>query len=312
MPLIMLHTAIEDVIAEVSAHVEAGGVNVIGLDTGFPALDKMLGGFRNGSVYFLGGRPGMGKTALALTLALYEATKKRKVLFLSLEMPANLLSLRVLSSLTGIPAERIERGKLTKEEFEQVQAVVDKTKKLNFGVLDESLSSEDFLSMVYEFKEQHGLDFLVIDYISLFRDENKFGDNERIGRISNNMMSIAKTCNIPVLLLGQLNREVEKRENHIPVLSDIRDSGSIEQDAFCVMFCYRPHYYAMMFDGEDSLLIEKDAQILIAKNRQGEVGQITAWFHPSHMKWTPKDTHVTPPPPTNAGPLAAMVQRGRS
>jgi replicative DNA helicase len=311
MPLIKLSDAITQTIAEVSERVKAGGVNVVGLETGFPALDHMLGGLRRKAVYFLGGRPGMGKTSLALAIAMENAKQKRKVLFLSLEMDASLLSLRVLSSLTGIPAERIERGKLTKDEFEAVQKVVADTKKLTFGILDESITSEEFVDYVAEFQQTHGLDLLVIDYVSLFRDKISYGENERVSRISNNMMQIAKSCDIPVLLLGQLNREVEKRENHVPILSDMRDSGSIEQDSFCVMFCYRPYYYEMMFDGGEPQEVEKDAKIIVAKHRQGEVGQVGAWFYPSRTMWTPKETHITPPEPTGLGPLAAMVRNGR-
>ncbi len=282
-----LHTALVNVIEEVSERVKKGGIDVVGISSGFPALDKATSGFRKKAVYVLSGRPGSGKTSLALCICMNIARQGKKVLFLSLEMDAELLALRVLAMLTGIPSDKIETGRLTLEEVNAVKGVLDVSKNLTFEVIDDTITSTLFADNIAKFQERHGLDFLAVDYLSLFTDPNTFGENERLGRVSKNMLRCAKQCDIPVLALSQLNREVEKRENHVPILSDIRDSGSIEQDAFAVFAVYRPHYYAMMFDGEEPLEIE-DAKIVILKQRQGEVGQVGVHFKPKQTLWLPK------------------------
>ncbi len=301
MALVQLNKAIEEPVQTISERVAAGGVDVVGLPTGFGQLDKVLGGLRKKELYILGGRPGMGKTSLALAMAMNVAFEK-KVLFLSLEMDASLLSVRVLSGQTGIPAERIERGRLSKDEMLQVQGVIKQTQHLQFGVLDDRMESDQFVEYAQEFAEKKSCDLIVVDYLSLLRDPNRFGDNERVARIVGNLRSVAYAADVPVLGLVQLNREVEKRENHVPTLSDIRDSGAIEQDAFCVMFTYRPYYYEMMLDGAPPVEVEKDAKIIVSKNRQGETGHVTVDFYPARMMWAPKDGGPPKPPPsTNVG-----------
>lgn len=282
-----LHNAITTVVEQVSERAKQGGIDVVGVPTGFPSLDAATSGLRKKAVYILAGRPGMGKTSLALCIAFNITRKGKKVLFLSMEMDAELLALRVLSMHTGIPSDRIERGKLSKEEVAKVQEVINITENLTFDIADDTIDSERFTGSIGTYQERYGLDFLVVDYISLFRDPNSLGENERLGRISKNMLACAKQCDIPVLVLSQLNREVEKRENHVPILADIRDSGAIEQDAFAVLAAYRPHYYAMMFDGEPPEE-EEDAKILILKQRQGEVGAINVVFKPQQTLWLPK------------------------
>lgn len=290
-----LHSSLESYIETVSQRVLQGGVDIVGLSTQIPVIDDVLGGLRNSANYALGGRPGMGKTSLGLTIATNIALQKHPTLFLSLEMSAELLSLRLLSMQTGIPSRRIELGKLTHDELLLVQGVLKVTKDLTFNVIDGSIDSETFVGHVKGYQDKHGLDFLVVDYLSLFRDPNKFGDTERLARISANVFEVSRRCNIPCLSLVQLNREVEKRENHIPILSDIRDSGAIEQDAFAVLFCYRPHYYRMMFDGAEPEKVERDAQIIVAKNRQGEQGlQLPMDFIPERTLWLPRSTKNPP------------------
>lgn len=274
-----------------------GGVQTVGLSTGFHSLDSVLGGLRKEALYVLAGRPGMGKTALAFAIALSVAKEGYNVHFLSMEMSAELLALRALSALTKVPSEKIERGLLSKEEFQRVSAARKEVEHVNFDIVGERLESQAFLDHVFLTHSKKPMDLVVIDYVSLCRDENKFGDNERVGRIIENFAHMARVIKAPVIAVAQLNREVEKRENHVPILSDLRDSGAIEQAAFSVLFTYRPYYYEMMFDGAEQLAIEKDAKIIVAKNRQGQAGvQVSVDFIPDQMKWMDKDKIVVRPP----------------
>ena len=306
MPTVSLRSAVKKTIGEIEDRVSKGGVDCIGIPTGFHKLDEILSGLRKDSVYVIGARTSMGKTALAATIGMNVAQQGHKVLFLSLEMSANLLSLRMISGMTQIPAERIELGKITKDELNKVQGTLGNFDQLTFVIKDDTTSSEEFVAYAKEYQQKHGLDLLIIDYLSLFRDTMGSNDVERVGRISNNIRTIARDCDIPVISLVQLNREVEKREDHMPLLSDIRSSGDVEQDAFAVLLVVRPHYYAMMHNGEEELLRE-DALIIIAKNRQGRTGRTRATFYPTQMRW-----EQLPPVLTEPKSLKEKVQNKRA
>jgi replicative DNA helicase len=313
---ISLHNAIKKLIVTIDERVQQGGVVTVGIPTGFKSLDQHTGGLRKSAIYIIGGRPGMGKSGFAFALAKNVAKQDLKVLFLSLEMPAELMALRALSAYTGIPSERIERGQLSQQEFQAVQTAVKDTENITFDIIDGSVKSDEFITTMMS-KGSDAVDLIVIDYVSLFRDPSRYGETERVTNISTNLMTLRSVLQIPLVVLAQLNREVEKRENHIPILSDLRDSGALEQDAFFVGFCYRPHYYNMMFDGEAPLEVEKDASIIIAKNRQGQIGQVPLWFYPAQTLWTdveerlptlPSPTHVIP---ESDGPLTRKVKEKR-
>jgi len=289
-----LHTTLIDLVDVISERAQKGGIDIVGIPTGFPDFDRVTSGLRKKSLYYIVGRTGMGKTALALSFAYNIAKAGKNILFLSLEMDAELLALRALAMHTGIPSDRIERGQLNKEEVIAVQNVLTITEKFHFQVVDEPIDSERFTNSIEKYQQRHGLDLLFVDYASLFRDIAKNSENERLGRISANLLTCAKVCSIPVVAIAQLNREVEKRENHVPILSDIRDSGSIEQDGFLVLAAYRPHYYRQMFDGEPPLEIE-EAEIKILKNRQGEVGTIRVLYKPAQTLWLPRTVEVKQP-----------------
>lgn len=298
MRAVKLNTAVKRVLKETEERVAQGGVDIIGIPTGFYKVDEVLSGLRNDAVYVIGGRAGMGKTSLALSMAMNIARNNYKVLFLSLEMSAELLALRTISGIADVEADLIERGRVNEEQMIKVKNAVDEVNKVTMTIVDDTTDSETFMTYVVEYKEKHGLDVLFIDYLSLFRDQITFGDVERLGRITRNIRNIARLCNIPVVVLAQLNREVEKRENHRPIMSDLRGTGDIEQDAFVVLFTLRPHYYAMMFDGEDEVLVEHDAEIIIAKNRQGKTGKTTAKFYPTQMRWEQLPPVLKEPPRT--------------
>jgi replicative DNA helicase len=294
MPLIKLATAVDRVAADAKQRAERGGESIVGLPTGFYRLDQELGGLRPDALYVLAGRPGMGKSACALSIALHAARQGQNVLFVSLEMSASLLALRVLSMTTGIAAGRIERGALTDDEMARVQAARSDAASLPIAIWDEPTTSDDLADRVVEIQRNHGLGLLVVDYVSLLRDGGKNGETERVTRISNNLRNIARVGQLPVLALAQLNREADKRDNHKPVLSDLRDSGSLEQDAHAVLFVFRPQYY-LLLQGESSHDEESDAEIIIAKNRQGRTGTTRAVFVPGRTLWLQPEPKPSPP-----------------
>lgn len=310
MPLVTLHSAVDRVIEDTTARQAKGGSALIGLPSGFAKVDEVLGGFREDALYVLGGGTGMGKSSLALSWAINVAKDSRRVLFISLEMSASLLALRLISGQTGISARDLEYGRLTTDELSYVNRTKEQYKDLHFDLYDDSMNSDSLLENMKKYKDAKGLDFLVVDYAALLRDQTSFGETDRIGRIVANTREVARVCNIPVLALAQLNRESQKRESHLPSLSDYRSSAAYEQDAFVAMAVHRPHYYSMMMDGEAPVDIEHDAQIIIMKNRMGSTGSIAVQFHPTKMLWTDTTAVPTDPPKTNNGSLVAKVQEG--
>jgi replicative DNA helicase len=308
MPLVTLSDAMENVIGEVEQRVAVGGVKHIGLQTGFEKFDETTGGLRDGSMYIVAGRTGLGKSSFGLNVAMTVAQQQKEVLFLSLEMNANLLALRLLAAQTGISAMDIEYGRLDTHQLQAVQDVKERTKGLSFALYDDSITSEALTRAVEQRKIEKGLDLLVVDYLTLLRDQAAYGEVERLSTISGNLQGIAASLNIPVIALAQLNREVERREGNMPTLSDIRGSGSIEQDGAVVVFVYRPHYYAMMHDGEEPVEVEEDAKLIIAKNRFGPTGVINVNFHTQLMEWRDKNYRIQQPQNTNMGSLVAKVR----
>ena len=281
----------------VRERVEQGGIETVGIPCGFNKVDSYLLGFRKQQLYILAGRPSMGKTACALSMALNVAHAGHSVLFVSLEMDATLLSTRIMSSRTGIPAQRIELGQLDENEMFSIQEAYHANDK-NFMIEDQSLTSHGLLEIVDGLEVKPA--FIVVDYVTLLRDNGDMGQTERVTRISGNLREIARICDAPVLALSQLNRAVEMRQDHMPILSDLRDSGALEQDAFAVLFVYRPHYYARMHEKVEEVSIERDAQIIIAKNRQGVTGSTTATFHTETMVWEQKNYPISHPPSRGA------------
>lgn len=304
-------------VTDVGERKRLGGVETIGLPTGFWRLDDYLGGLQPDSLYLIGARTGMGKTSLALDIALNVARQNQRVLFYSLEMTAERLANRLLSRMTDIPGGKIVRGKLDDQEYRVVKQASTELADIPLAIADSTFGSEALMDHSETLAEKASvgdgppLGLIVIDYASLLRDPQKFGENERVGRISNNIRALARPdhLNIPIILLVQLNREADRRENHIPTLSDIRDSGSLEQDAHAVIFCYRPYYYELM-QGAERLSEERDAALIVAKNREGPQGKTKATFHPSKTMWTQERPDGMDPEPVKKS-LKERVREGR-
>src|SRR6202045_1578175 len=238
--------------------------NLSGLGTGLTDLDSRMGGLQQSDLIILAGRPGMGKTALATNIA-YNVAKAWAgevradghmgtvnggiVGFFSLEMSAEQLATRIISEQTGIPSNKIRRGAIDEGDFERIKDVSIELQNLPFYV-DETggLSIGQLAARARRLKRQRGLDLLVIDYVQLLQGNSRRAAENRvqeITEITTRLKALAKELKIPIVALSQLSRQVESRDDKRPQLSDLRESGSIEQDADVVLFVYREEYYLM-------------------------------------------------------------------
>ena len=247
------------------------GNTLSGKPTGWKFLDKYLGGYNEGDLIVVAGRPGMGKTALALSLMKEFANLGGKGLFLSLEMPSDQLARRYISLLGNIDNWKIRSGSLQAYEIDKVIDMAN-NQKINFWVDDEinaKLAQVKAKAKIH--KSKHGLEVLMIDYLQLMTGTKDFREQE-IAEISRGLKMLAKELKCTVMALAQLSRKSEERADKRPLLSDLRESGAIEQDADVVMFPFRPAYYQ-----DDKPEIE-DAQLIIMKNRNGECATIPTFY----------------------------------
>jgi len=259
------------------------GSGINGVESGFTALDRLTGGWQKSDLVVIAARPGMGKSALVLSLARNAAIGfKRPVAIFSLEMSTVQLVLRLISSETGISSEKLKKGNLDEQEWKQLVA---KTAELSDApiFIDDTpaLSVFDLRSKCRRLKQQHNVECIVVDYLQLMRAEtdNRGGNREQeISTISRSLKSIAKELDVPIIALSQLSRQVEARGGtKRPQLSDLRESGAIEQDADMVLFIYRPEYYKIDFD-EDNQPTRGVAELIIAKHRNGALDTVKLKF----------------------------------
>ncbi len=262
-----------EVMAEVIAQIESAVDGVVAIEpTGFPDLDGKAGIRRKHNLVILAGRPAMGKTTLAMNIARNVANFGSSVLVCSMEMGRASVGMRDLSALSRIPHERLERGQLADDEWSRMTVALGKIQETKLVIDDQAaLSIMDLRAKCRQTKRRHGLDMLVVDYLQLMVAE---GDNrtQQVGAISRGLKQIAKDFDIPVLALSQLNRGLEARANKRPVMSDLRESGEIEQDADIVLFVYRDEVYNP--DTHDRGV----AEVIVGKNRFGDVGMVPMSF----------------------------------
>jgi replicative DNA helicase len=287
-----------------------------GLATGLRDLDTKMGGLQPSDLIILAGRPGMGKTALATNIAYNVArawvgetrpdghlrTLNGGIVgFFSLEMSAEQLATRIISERTGIPSSTIRRGAINEQEFEQIREVSIELQNLPFYV-DETggLTVAQLAARARRLKRQRGLDLLVIDYIQLLQGSTRRaaeGRVQEVTEITTSLKALAKELNIPILALSQLSRQVESRDDKRPQLSDLRESGSIEQDADVVLFVFREEYYLSNKEprpGTDEHIkwqTEMDAahgkaEIIIGKQRHGPTGTVQVQFDASVTRFS--------------------------
>lgn len=258
------------------ARYEKGG-DIQGLKTGYKALDKLIGGFQSEDLIILAARPSMGKTAVALNIILNSALKEKvKTAFFNLEMGPMQIIDRALSIHSGIPMENIKRSELTDEQWCEVTKAASTFSESNLKIYNKIFKLSGIKSECRKLKIKEGLDFVIIDHLQLIEGvksaENR---NMEVGKITRDLKLMAKELEITVLLVSQLSRGTESRAEHRPMLSDLRDSGSIEQDADVVMFLYRDEYYNK--DSDSKGIIE----CIVSKNRNGGVGTV-------RLKWKPE------------------------
>ena len=268
--------------------------NFSGVPSGLTALDRLTSGWQKSDLVIIAARPAMGKTALVLTMARNAAVDFGKaVAVFSLEMSSLQLVTRLMASESEISSEKLKKGNLEDYEFQQLN---DKTSKLSEAPLfiDDTpgLSVFELRAKARRLKEQHNIELLIVDYLQLMTagGEGKGNREQEIATISRSLKGLAKELEIPVIALSQLSRAVETRGgDKRPQLSDLRESGAIEQDADMVMFIHRPEYYNITDDGEGNSTIGV-AELIIAKHRNGPVDSAKTRYIGQFTKFTDLDT----------------------
>jgi len=289
--------------------------DVSGIATHFEDLDRMLGGLHGSDLIILAGRPSMGKTALALNIAFNVAKAKLHhdrapehdkpnekggiVAFFSLEMSAEQLATRLLSDAAAIESDRIRRGKIQKAEFERLQDAATDLQSLPLHI-DETgaIGIAQLQARARRLKRTAGLDCIVVDYLQLVTGSKKGGDGrvQEVSEITMGLKALAKDLQVPVIALSQLSRQVETRDDKRPQLSDLRESGSIEQDADAVLFVYRESYYlerAEPRDGTEEHFawqrqvdeVRNQAEVIIGKQRHGPIGKVKLFFDSRYTRF---------------------------
>lgn len=248
-----------------------------GIDTPLPNLTTCTGGWQPSDLVILAARPSMGKTAFALACAMCAAKEVKSVVIFSLEMARERLMDRLIVGISGVDATKFKLGKITEAERERVYAAAESLKAMNIIINDRgSIGLIEIEAFATARRKEGRCDMVIVDYIQLMKtrqDKNKTRDGE-LSEISRGLKLMARDLNIPVIVLSQLNREVEKRSVKKPVLSDLRESGAIEQDADIVLLLYRAAYYGereVTIDGH-TYSSEGIGEVIIAKHRNGNVG----------------------------------------
>ena len=282
---------------------------IVGVPTGLRDLDDRLGGLHKSDLIIIAGRPGMGKTALATNIAFNAAQKlqnsekeKASVAFFSLEMSSEQLSTRILAEQSKIKSNDIRRGRISDEQFDRFLETSKNISELPLYI-DETpaLTIAAMSNRARRIKRLHGLDLIIVDYIQLMRGSLNYKDGrvQEVSEITQGLKAIAKELSIPVVALSQLSRQVEQRDNKKPQLSDLRESGSIEQDADVVMFVYRESYYLENKEPKPATVehaewqakmneVSNLAELIIGKQRHGPTGNVFLEFEAMFTKF--KDT----------------------
>ncbi len=277
---------------------------IVGVPSGLRDLDDRLGGMHKSDLIIIAGRPSMGKTALATNIAfhaaknIHEKGEKSCIAFFSLEMSSEQLSTRILAEQSRIKSNDIRRGKISEEQFDKFIEISKNISDLPLYI-DETpaISIAALSNRARRIKRLHGLDMIVIDYIQLMKGTNfKDGRVQEISEITQGLKALAKELSVPVLALSQLSRAVEQRDDKKPLLSDLRESGSIEQDADVVMFVYRESYYLKNKEPRPATVEHAEwqakmnevshlAELLIMKQRHGPTGNIMLEFEEMFTKF---------------------------
>lgn len=254
-----------------------------GISTGFRDLDRYLSGLQNSDFILLAARPSVGKTALGINIAVNAAKNGKKVGVFSLEMSKRQITQRIISMMSMVNLSDIIAGKLEEEEWNQLLAKMEDIKNLDLYIDDTaSISLTELRAKAKRKKQEEGLDLIMIDYLQLMTTDSSRVENrqQEISTISRGLKALAKELNIPILSLSQLSRKTEERSDKKPMLSDLRESGAIEQDADVVMMLYRDDYY----DKESEL--QNNLEVIIGKHRNGPTGSVNLYFAKEYTLFT--------------------------
>ncbi|TAK22037.1 MAG: replicative DNA helicase [Chloroflexota bacterium] len=297
--VISLRSALDDFFEKLDRRHESRGA-MFGVPTGFADLDKVTGGLHESDLIILAARPSVGKSALAFNIARNAAVNGNSVLVFSLEMSIDLIAQRLLCGEAGIDSQRLGAGYLDEGEWRRISEA--------FGVLSEApiwfddtagITTMDLRMKARRLKMEHDIKLIVIDYIQLMRGRGLENRVQEVSEISRSLKELARELNVPVIALSQLSRAIEARQDHRPVLSDLRESGSIEQDADIVMFIHREELYNPATDRKNL------ADLIIAKHRNGPTATVQLRFFPSQTRFA--DLEIYRPDPDQ---LPGRVPRG--
>jgi replicative DNA helicase len=283
--------------------VQLSGRGILGIPTHFPALDYKTSGLQPSELIILAARPSVGKTALALNIAENVALREnRPVALFSLEMSREQLVQRMLCSQAGVSGNRIRHGTLTEEDWERLQMAAERLFRAPIFIDDTSgLSVLEMRAKCRRLKaERNDLALIVIDYLQLIRSHSRRAENrnQEIGEIARALKGLAREFEVPVLVLSQLSRAVERREEKRPILSDLRDSGSIEAEADVVLFIHRPNRRGDELDDDEpreaGVVPTEEVEIIIAKQRNGPTGRISLGFQPAFSRFVTLERATIP------------------
>lgn len=254
---------------------------ITGLSTGFTDFDMQTSGLQAADLVIVAGRPSMGKTTLAMNFAEHAAIKsKQPVAVFSMEMPADSLAMRMLSSLGQIDQHRLRTGRLNDDDWPRLTSAIALLNEAPLFIDDTpALTVTELRARARRLKREHGLSLIVIDYIQLMQGSGSENRATEISEISRSLKALGKELSVPVVVLSQLNRSLEQRSNKRPIMSDLRESGAIEQDADLIVFIYRDEVY-----NEDSPEKGK-AEIIIAKQRNGPIGTLALTFQGQYTRF---------------------------
>lgn len=298
------------------AHSNKGGVT--GISTGYFKLDDMTCGWQNSDLVIIAGRPAMGKTAFALSLAKsISADQKIPMALFSLEMSDIQLTNRLMANVCRIDSKKLMSGQLDSSDWTRLDRKLDKLKEAPLYIDDtESLSVMELRTKARRLVKEHGVRLIMIDYLQLMTASGMRYNSrqEEVSLISRSLKGLAKELNIPVLALSQLNRGVESREGaegKRPKLSDLRESGSIEQDADMVIFLHRPEYYGIMLSSDGLIDYHQKAEVIISKHRKGATGIVLLKFLGEYTSFENEDDPSTANrPPTEGGLIFGSAING--
>jgi len=276
-----LKVLLQETYARLEAH---DGSQLNGLDTGYFELNEMTNGLQKGEMIIIAARPSMGKTALALNIAEHIASDQHQpVVVFSLEMSKQQLAQRLLCSRGGVDSQKVRKHNLSADEFGQLALVVGELSEAPLYIDDTpSLTLLSLRAKARRLAARHDIKAVVVDYLQLMTASKSESRQQEVSTLSRGIKAMARELNVPVICLSQLNRASEGRDGHRPRMSDLRESGSIEQDADVVMLLHREDYYHR---GEDDYIPDNIAELIIAKQRNGPTGTVKLQFHGPTMRF---------------------------